>query len=299
MARPLRVHIPGTLYHVMSRGNAKAQIFIEDADYTHFIGLVARTVARFRVSCRAFCLMPNHFHLLLEPTTLPVSRMMQQLNSAYSQFFNRRCRRVGHVLQGRFKAVLVDQDQYFRQVLRYIVLNPVKAGLVRDPAAWPWSSYRDTAGMERRHAFLSLDSVWKTFDSGCDVRAQEQFVRFVTAAQEIIEPEDSLIFGSATFAQRIGAAIEHHKEDQDLLYAERYVARPTLQEILVQSSTSPGVDESICQAFFRHAYTLREIGDFVGLHPGTVWKRISQSTARRPTAAGRRTGRRSQSKIEI
>jgi putative transposase len=141
MARPLRVHVPGAMYHVMSRGNARQEIFLDDEDYERFFHRLAITSARFKVRCRACCLMPNHYHLVLEPATLPLSRMMQQLNSSYSQWFNRRHDRVGHVLQGRFRSLVLDDESYLRRVVRYIVLNPVRARLVEDPSQWRWSSY--------------------------------------------------------------------------------------------------------------------------------------------------------------
>src|SRR5258706_5066069 len=161
MARPLRVHIPGALYHVMSRGNARQEIFVDPDDYQYFLDRLTVVTARVRVRCRAYCLMPNHFHLLLEPGELPLSKMMQQLNSSYTQWFNRRHDRVGHVLQGRPKELLIDRDDYFRRVLRYIVLNPIRASLVEHPAEWPWSSFRATAGLEKPAAFLALDEVWR------------------------------------------------------------------------------------------------------------------------------------------
>src|SRR5262245_20368260 len=110
MARPLRLHVPHAFYHVVSRGNAKQTIFLSSVDYEEFLTRLAATASRFDVGCHAYCLMPNHLHVLLKPAAVPLSRMMQQLNSAYSQAFNRRHERVGHVLQGRFKARLVDRD---------------------------------------------------------------------------------------------------------------------------------------------------------------------------------------------
>jgi REP element-mobilizing transposase RayT len=178
MARPLRVHIPGVLYHVMSRGNARQQIFLDADDYARFLTRLTVTAARFGVRCRAYCLMVTHFHLLLEPNLFPLSRMMQQLNSSYSQSFNRRHERVGHVLQGRFKSPMIDGDDYLRRVLRYITLNPVRAGLVATPEDWPWSSYRATAGLESPPSFLTLDRVWRSFDHDPSL-AQRRYAAFV------------------------------------------------------------------------------------------------------------------------
>lgn len=174
----------------MSRGNAKQQIFFDVEDRQTFLATLADALDRFRVECLAYCQMDTHFHLLLTPHQVPLSRMMQQLNSTYSQFFNRRHRRVGHVLQGRFKALLVDRDIYFHRVLRYIVMNPVKAQIVQHPAEWEWSSYRSTAGLSTPAGFLSLNEVWKAFDPTDLAKAQETYARFVVAAGDDAWPPD-------------------------------------------------------------------------------------------------------------
>ena len=172
MARPLRVHLPGLLYHVMSRGNNKEPIFIDDDDYSGYLTRLEAATARFGVACLAFCLLPNHVHLLLRPAHLTISRMMQQLNSGYCQTFNRRHGHIGHVLQGRFLARLVDSELYRWRVVRYIVRNPVAAGLVQTPEAWPWSSFGATAGLAPIPRFLDVNSVWAMFDGKSSSTAQ-------------------------------------------------------------------------------------------------------------------------------
>jgi len=141
MTRPLRVHVPGVACHVMSRGNNKDCIFTDDRDHEHFLELLEDALARFSVHCHVFCLLWNHYHLLVTPDEIPLWRMMQQLNSGYCQWFDRRHDRVGHVLQGRYKGPLVDNAGYFLNAARYIVLNPVEAKLVEHPIDWNWSSY--------------------------------------------------------------------------------------------------------------------------------------------------------------
>lgn len=275
MARPLRVHIPGALYHVMSRGNARQEIFLDSGDCERFLERLSATTVRFRVHCRAYCLMPNHFHLLLEPGALPLSRMMQQLNSSYSQSFNRRHERVGHVLQGRFKALLIDRDDYFRRVLRYIVLNPVRARLVRHPAEWPWSSYSATAGLVGPVQFLALDEVWKAFESVDVGRAQALYADFVDAGSAVGDaPAGPIVCGSDAFAARVGVALASFRDSGDIVYAERFAVRPSLDVLFANVQGAQACDLSMRDAFERHGYTLREIGEFIGRHPGTVWKRI-------------------------
>lgn len=275
MARPLRVHIPGALYHVMSRGNAGQQIFIDDEDYALFLHRLAITSARFGVRSLTYCLMKNHFHLLLESGQLPLSRMMQQLNSSYSQRFNVRHQRVGHLLQGRFKAPMIDGDAYLRRVLRYIALNPVRAHLVAHPADWRWSSYRALAGLELPLPFLAADVVWNVFDVDRG-RACELFAAFTaegTADGDDV-PSGALASGSDAFIARVAMAVERHREEREVVYAERFACRPVLERLFADACDDSAVDRSMRAAFERHGYTLREIGDFIGRSPASVCKRI-------------------------
>jgi REP element-mobilizing transposase RayT len=277
MARPLRVHLPGALYHVMSRGNARQEIFLQAGDHARFLVRLAATCARFNVRCHAYCLLWNHYHLVLQPAALPLSRMMQQLNSSYSQWFNRRHARVGHVLQGRFKALVLDDESYLRRVVRYIALNPVRGGLVEDPAQWPWSSYRATAGLEDPPPFLSLDRVWHSFDID-GVSPQQRFADFVIAGPRRAggPPAVSLAFGSPAFTARIEAAIAPHRETADLLYADRFACRPSLEQLFIDTRDAAALDRAMHSAFALHAYTLSEIGRFVGRPAPTVWRRIQR-----------------------
>ena len=265
--------MPGALYHVMSRGNAKQQIFAGDEDYQHFLDLLSATASRFSVLCHAYCLIWNHFHLLLVPGAPPLSRMMQQLNSAYGQWFNRRHERVGHVFQGRFKALIVDRDTYFLQVLRYIVLNPVDAELVSDPAKWRWSSYRATAGLAVAPPCLALDFVWRMFDPDVG-RARRLFVDFVGAGAGPTLPERPVVLGSTVSTAQVGVALTPYKEIRDISRGERFAGRPGLHELFTASREGSTRDAVMREAFERYGYTLREIGEVVGLHPSTVWRRI-------------------------
>ena len=130
MARPLRLEYPGAVYHLTSRGNARQDIFAGDADREKFLSILAATVGRYKWLCHAYCLMDNHYHLLLETPDPNLSLGMRMLNGVYTQTFNRDHQRVGHVFQGRYKAVLVEKDAHLVELCRYIVLNPVAAGMV-------------------------------------------------------------------------------------------------------------------------------------------------------------------------
>ena len=141
MARPLRLEFAHALYYVTSRGNRREDIYHDDADRQAWLSVLAQVCKRFNWTVHAYCLMRNHYHLLVETLEPNLSAGMRQLNGVYTQLTNRAHGRVGHVFQGRFKAIVVDKDNYLLELARYVVLNPVRAGMVQDPGQWPWSSY--------------------------------------------------------------------------------------------------------------------------------------------------------------
>jgi putative transposase len=277
MARPLRLHAPGILCHVTSRGNARQQIFVDDQDYERFLEILSNAATRFGVSCIGYCLMQNHTHLLLRPQDVPISRLMQQLNSTYCQWFNRRHDRVGHVLQGRFHCRLVDNDVYFLRVLRYVVRNPVTAGYVHDPADWPWSSHRVTAGLDATPTFLNVEDIWRVFGPTDDAMAHEQFRIFVESDADDRGTFAALLVGSPNFARRLEPRLHPHRDVEDFVYAERLAARPPLSLLLPEYLEGSAINVAVGEAFLRHAYTLREIGQRLNRPTATIWRWVQRS----------------------
>jgi REP element-mobilizing transposase RayT len=163
---------------VTSRGNERKEIFRDDEDRRKFLSVLVDVVELYRWTVHAWVLMGNHYHLLLETPEPTLSRGMRQLNGVYTQAFNRRHRRAGHLLQGRFKAILVERDAHLLELCRYVVLNPVRAGVVTSPRAWPWSSYRATAGFLSPPSWLETDWTLRNFGERGDkaVRAYRRFV---------------------------------------------------------------------------------------------------------------------------
>jgi REP element-mobilizing transposase RayT len=181
MARPLRLEFPGALYHVISRGNERSPIFLDDLDREDFLRSLAVTVRREGFLLHAYCLLGNHFHLLVETPAAGISRGMHRLNGRHAQRFNARHARCGHLFEGRFKAILVENQSYLLELHRYIVLNPVRAGLVERPEDWKWSSYRATSG--RGPAPPWLETGWTISQFGRTVgAARRAYVEFVEAA---------------------------------------------------------------------------------------------------------------------
>lgn len=178
MARPLRIEFAGTLYHVTSRGDRREAIFEDEDDRLLFLSVLKEVVERFNWLCHAYCLMNNRYHLMVETPDCNLSKGMRQLNGMFTQASNRRHRRSGHLFQGRFKGILVDKQSYLLELSRYVVLNPVRAGMVKRAEAYPWSSYRAMMGLAPIPTWLATDGVLSHFGKRRAV-ARQRYSRFV------------------------------------------------------------------------------------------------------------------------
>ncbi|MEW6758804.1 MAG: transposase [Acidobacteriota bacterium] len=277
MARPLRLEFPGAVYHVTSRGDGRGAIFRDDADRERFLEILQRAVSLRRWICHAYCLMGNHYHLLVETPEANLSRGMRSLNGEYTQAFNRRHRRPGHVFQGRFKAVVVEKESHLLELCRYVVLNPVRARGMRvaAPEDWPWSSYRATAGLEQAPGFLSVGWILSRF-GGRRPEAQRRYARFVAQGKKgkASPPQalGGLILGTEAYAKRIAPMLSEKGSQREHPRRQRHAARPSLATLFggEREGDKEGRNAKIREAYNEHQYTLSEIGRFVGLHYATV-----------------------------
>lgn len=265
MARPLRLELAGGVYHVTARGNARGRIVEDDADRRAFLDGLDRACSRFGWLCLAYCLMDNHFHLLLETPKPNLARGMRQLNGTYAQTFNRRHGRVGHLLQGRYGALLIERGEHLLAVVRYVVRNPIRAGLCSQPTDWRWSSYRATLGLAPPGP-LALDSLLTHFGQ-TRTRARERYREFVD--QEGGEPAASglVILGSDRFLRDVTDDLEPSTE-VPRRHWQPY--RPPLIKLL-QTHVR---DEAIAIAYREYAYHMREIAEALGCHYATISRRL-------------------------
>jgi REP element-mobilizing transposase RayT len=181
MGRPLRVEDPSCAYHVTARGNDGRDVYLDAVDRRMFLSLLGRATLEHRWTVLGYCLMTNHYHLLLEIPRGGLSAGMRELNGGYSRWANRRHARSGHLFRNRFGAARIDRDSHLLEACRYVVLNPVRAGLCPTPRTWRWSSYRACAGLEPAPRFLALATLLQLF--GADLRrAQASFRSFVDDA---------------------------------------------------------------------------------------------------------------------
>lgn len=192
MSRRARIPTPMLIRHVMSRGNGRMAIFLDDADYRQFVHILGDIVERFDIQCWNYCVMPNHYHATLQPVRPNLSEALRCLHGHYAQWWNRRHQRVGHVFQGRFKDQIVERESYLFALSRYVMVNPVRAGLVERPENWPWSSYRATAGLSPTPSFLSTSLTLGLFGDGSVDTLQSMFAAFVTESPDDIERCDRI-----------------------------------------------------------------------------------------------------------
>lgn len=280
MARPLRLEYPNALYHVTARGNAQQDIYLADDDRTLFLSVLAEVINRFGWICHAYCLMDNHYHLLIETPEANLSRGMRQLNGVYTQRFNREHGRVGHVFQGRFKAILVEHDAYLLELARYIVLNPLRAKMVRSITQHPWSSYLATAGLAERPGWLTTDWVLSQFAKGKAV-AQRRYAEFVLAGKNIPSPWPDLkgqtLLGSESFIEKMRPMLEGKSGVLEVPRQQRLVHRPSLKRLFTRAVLADKTmrDAAIHKACLDFGYTMAATAQAAGIHYSTVSKIIN------------------------
>ncbi len=278
MARPLRIEYIGAFYHVTSRGNEQKAIFRSRKDREQFLSYLESAVVRYGAEIHAYCLMDNHYHLLVETPAGNLSQIMRHINGAYTTYFNVKRKRSGHLFQGRYKAILVEADKYATELSRYIHLNPVRAGIVAKPEEYEWSSYRQLIGMAEARIWLTTKFILGYFRGS---RAREDYRKFVYDA---ISREDdsplknviaSTILGSPDFVREKSQQHLGDKQTDRNMPAVRVLNRPRIDEIIA-AVESVVKDEALAKKFslfFCHRYSgarLREIGERFNLSDAAV-----------------------------
>jgi len=270
MARPLRIEYPGALYHITSRGNRQDDIYDQDADRFGFLTILGNTCQAYNWICHAYCLMSNHYHLLIETPEGNLSKGMRQLNGVYTQTYNQLHNRVGYVFQGRYKAILVEKDNYLLELCRYIVLNPVRAGMVRTVEDWPWSSYRATVGEGEKPEWLDTDWLLALLAKRKS-RAIERYKDFVVEGKGQASPwaslKNQIYLGSEAFVEAAQIKIGQDKDLSEVPLSQRRAMPKALSEYRKRHKDR---NTAIVQAYQSGGYTLKQIGEYFGLHYSTV-----------------------------
>ncbi|WJW75450.1 transposase [Thiohalobacter sp. IOR34] len=277
MARPLRLEFAGALYHVTARGDRREDIYLDDEDRRDFLVLLGEVCNRYNWLVHAYCLMSNHYHLLVETPDGNLSRGMRQLNGVYTQRFNRRHGRVGHVYQGRYKGILVQKGTYLLELARYVVLNPVRAGMVAEAGQWPWSSFRASIGEESAPAWLETDWLLAQFGETRG-KAVRRYIRFVREGVGASSPWGRLryqvFFGDEEFVERF----RDPRRFERLSEVPKAQRRPLARTLAEYRNEFPRA-EAMARAYLSGAYTMKAIGEFFGVHYMTVSRAVRRFEA--------------------
>lgn len=275
MARPQRLEFPGAIYHVTSRGSEQQVIFTDAEDRTFFLDTLARVAKRFHWICHAYCLMDNHYHLVIETLEGKLSIGMRQLNGIYTQHFNLRHGFEGPVMQGRFKAILVERDSFLLEMCRYVVLNPLRTRTAKSPEKYAWSSYRATAGLADAPEFLSTEWVLRQFakqKKTAEKRYQEFVAEGVAGENPWLHLRKQILLGSEEFVTAMAPLLGDAGKIREHQLRERRSKRPSLSQLFAKARDKAQRNDAIRLAHLKHLYSLNEIGQFVGLHFATVSK---------------------------
>ena len=284
MARPLRIEFPGAVYHVSSRGDRRELIFVDDKDRHGLLEVVAQALSRFDAEALAYCLMGNHYHFVLHTRQANLSLLMRHINGVYTQAFNRRHNKVGHLFQGRFKAILVDRDSYLLEVCRYVDMNPVRARMVRKPEAWAWSSYRAHVGQattpdwldtEGLHGYLLGHPARSSADRR---RAADRYARLVASVPDASLWDSALrqqiYLGDEAFVERMQALAEpRNSTDDDIPKIQRRKSRTLARWI----ESCENREQALYNAHTQSAMTMSAIARELGLSVSRVSRLIAKA----------------------
>jgi putative transposase len=282
MSRPLRLEFAGAVYHVTSRGERREPIYRDDEDRRQHLAVLEDALERFDAEVLAYCLMGNHYHLVMHTRRANLSRLMRHLNGVYTQRFNRRHGLSGHLFQGRFKALLVDRDAYLLALCRYVERNPVAAGIVRDAGDWPWSSYSAHVLAAQGPAWLDVDGLHgyllgRPVRNGADAqRAAALYARMVREASDAKLWQQALrqqvFLGDETFVERMlqqhGA---HAKHAAEVPRRQRRIPRSLGSYLEGSESQGHGLRAAVIEG----GYTMTEVAKHVGLSVSRVSRLVA------------------------
>jgi putative transposase len=284
MARKRRINAADLCYHVTARGVGRMPIYRDDHDRHTFMERLAAVVDEFRLECYAYCLMSNHYHLVVRTLEPNLSDAAKKLNGPYAQWWNWHNERVGHAFGGRFKGQIVQDTRYLLNACRYVVLNPVRAQMVTSPADWRWSSYRATAGLAPVPPFLAPDTVWRLVGGDDPEAAMANYRQFVAESDPEPLPSGPVV-GDDEFVERFGALRKGTPREDQPRCRLAPQDLPPLDKIFAGATTRAAVHGRVLYARVR-GHSMGAIARYLGVDPSTVSKLIKRRTAQ----SGRREG---------
>lgn len=279
MARPLRLEYAGALYHITSRGDRREDIYLDDEDREAWLEVLATTCERFNWVVHAYCQMSNHYHLLVETVDGNLSRGMRQLNGIYTTRFNRRHKMEGHLFQGRYKSILVQKGDHLLELSRYVVLNPLRAGMVERLEQWYWSSYLAVIGRKAAPEWLDCDWLLNQFGHTRS-EAVDGYRAFIAQGRGLGSPleqvKNQLFLGDEQFIAENSSKIDRGESLRELSKAHKRTIAKSLEEYQLEADHR---NQAMARAYLSGGYTMKEIGEHFGVHYMTVSRAVRKFEA--------------------
>lgn len=275
MGRPIRYEKPGAVYHIISRGNNGSDVFKTDRDKESFLETLVRTLIKHHFLLHAYCVMTNHYHLLVETPRANLSQGMHSLNSSYARRYNLSRGLKGHVFEDRFSSFMVGDYDYFMKAARYIVLNPVKARIVDHPSLYPWSNYRFTSGLRDRPEVVCVDQTYSVFTQDTDLAQYLYTVFVLNGAEHRSLERDKQYLESNSFTYDGNTSPTSCREGEGppagmpLAFC-RHEQRPPIEELFSDSNVRDKRNRCIVSAHIDHGYSLTTISSFLKLRVSTI-----------------------------
>jgi len=283
MSRPLRIELSGGLYHVTSRGDRREDIYFSDADREAWLVLLGQVCERFNWCCHAYCQMTNHYHVVVETPEGNLAQGMRQLNGVYTQSINRAHGRVGHVFQGRYKSILIEKDSYLLELARYVVLNPLRAGMINEIGDWPWSSYPAMIGAVPTPVWLQTDWLLGQFDQQRE-RAREKYMDFVRAGVGLpslwADLRNQVFLGSEGFVASMHAAVSSEQSLDEIPRMQRRLPAKSLDGYREEHGENSRMGMAL--AYLSGDYSMKAIADKFGVHYTTVSRAVKEYDSKKP-----------------
>lgn len=277
MSRPLRLELAGGFYHITSRGDRREDIYLDDPDRSKWLELLGQVCQRYNWRCHAYCLMTNHYHIVVETVEGNLSQGMRQLNGVYTQYFNHTHRRVGHVFQGRYKGILVDKDSYLLELTRYVVLNPVRAHMVSHENDWHWSSYHSMTGAQCVPDWFEADWLLSQFSvqKNRAIVLYKDYVRAGVGQPSIWgDLTQQIYLGDEHFLKEMQKAMDRQADLSEIPRAQR---RPPAKPLQFYEEKYHDREQGMVAAYQTGDYTMKDIASFFNVHYSTVSRAIKKA----------------------
>ncbi len=268
MSRPLRIEFENACYFVTSKGNASQRVFLSSDDGRLWMRTFESVCARFGWICHAYCLMDNHYHIVIETPGANLSAGMRQLNGVYTQSFNRKNNRSGHLFTGRFNSVIFQKEKYLKTLIRHTVTNPVRKGLINSPMQWKWSSCRASCGKENL-SFIDPDRIAEIFGSA------SEFENFISEPQQsdiLKDVKRQIYLGDDDFIEHVSRFASGHSHSREIPIKQRAGIRSIEGFVTGITDRKQAIFTAYCSGFF----SIKEISDYFGIHYSTVSRIVSE-----------------------